>query len=198
MDEVGVDNKLQQHDLIDQKINNLNSWADKTLQINAADREFSVQFCTSFYTNLNSAVNCTPCDTLQNNACSSSQFFNDCPMVFIVKRPNELSVNLFVGASQVSSTLLNLVAGEGALFNPNLTEKGIESLCDSFGRKVIIVAGIIHQSLNCAIFEQHFGFVKEIASDSWKIRFTRIAFLIKESPHDLPEPILDNTKFASY
>ena len=177
-----------------QDIETLNCWADKSLVPNALDREFAVEFCRWFYMMLNNARNSSVL-TADNSGFNTSHFFEDCTMKFLVKMPNNVSVYSFNGATEVSTRLLKMVCEEGVLLNPNLSERGIQTLCDSYGRKVIIVAGTIHHGDSIGLFEQHFGLVRDPTADfSWKIKFTRIAFQFSDSPQIQQEPILEYTK----
>lgn len=181
-----------------QDIETLNCWADASLVPNALDREFAVEFCRWFYMMLNNSRNTTNNSsglTANNSTFNISHFFEDCNMRLLVKMPNNVAVYSFSGATEVTTRLLKLVCEEGVLLNPNLSERGIQTLCDAYGRKVVIVAGTVHHGDSIGLFEQHFGLVRDPAADfSWKIKFTRIAFLFNNNSQIQQEPILEYTK----
>ncbi|RUS81678.1 hypothetical protein EGW08_010540 [Elysia chlorotica] len=101
-------------------------------------------------------------------------FWRDAQMRLEMATRGEHVSEKFEGAETVAAKLLSFCVSDRLVFSPNDCADGLKSRTDAFGRKVILVCGLVHKDGICVgSFCQSFGLISDpTMNNSHKIRVT--------------------------
>ena len=154
------------------------------------EHQNAVSFVKWFYNLLNS---CNPDLNQSRGDFGPHHFWRDAQMRLEMTVSGQPVSETLTGGEAIARKMLSFSMGDRLLFSPSDSEAGLKIRSDPFGRKVIMVCGLVHKGGVCVgSFWQTFGLVCDPAmNNAFKVRVTLLK-MIENNSQSMPSLTYDD------
>ena len=169
-----VHNSITNHTVVNIQLpNNSCEAPDVAASSKSQEHQSAVSFTRWFFSLLNSH---NPNMGLSKNDFGPQHFWRNAQMRLEMITQGKHVSETFEGAEAVAGKLLSFPVSDRLLFSPSDSVDGLKITTDAFGRKVILVCGLVHKDGICVgYFCQTFGLIGDPAmNNTYKVRVTML------------------------